>query len=246
MKYLGSKSRISKFILPLVLQNRYPHQYYVEPFAGGMNMMENVRGNRIASDKNIFLIEMWKSLTNSVVFPNEISKELYVEARTEYRNGTRENFTTAEIGWIGWMGSFNGKFYDGGYSGKTETRNYVTEQIRNTKKQIASLFGVEFQSGDYFDIIVPENSIIYCDPPYKNTTQYATSKNFDYDKFWNWVRTMTKKGHIVYVSEYSAPDDFISIWKKELINSMSLTTTTMAVENLFIHNTQDSQIKTFW
>lgn len=33
MKYMGSKSRIAKHILPIILKNRKDGQYYVEPFA---------------------------------------------------------------------------------------------------------------------------------------------------------------------------------------------------------------------
>jgi DNA adenine methylase len=81
------------------------------------------------------------------------------------------------------MGSFNGKFFDGGYSGKTDKRDYVDEQIRNTLKQVEFLKDAIFLCNDYSYLDVPDNSIIYCDIPYKNTTQYATSKNFNYDNF---------------------------------------------------------------
>ncbi len=34
---MGSKARIANEILPIVLESRSVDQYYVEPFAGGMN-----------------------------------------------------------------------------------------------------------------------------------------------------------------------------------------------------------------
>ena len=37
MKYMGSKSRIANEILPIILKNRKPNQYYVEPFCWGCN-----------------------------------------------------------------------------------------------------------------------------------------------------------------------------------------------------------------
>ena len=49
MKYVGSKRRYIKEILPLILSNREKGQYYVEPFVGGFNVMEHVNGNRIAA-----------------------------------------------------------------------------------------------------------------------------------------------------------------------------------------------------
>jgi len=245
MKYMGSKSRIAKFILPIILHNRVENQYYIEPFAGGMNIIDKVVGYRIASDKNVYLIEMWKLLVTGYTFPI-ITKELYNAARMEFNNKTNVEFTDAEIGWIGWMGSFNGRFFDGGYSGKTETRDYIDEQIRNTEKQIPNLLNVEFKSGNYNEITIPNDSIIYCDIPYKGTKQYSTSKNFDYDEFWEWCRDMSKKGHKVFISEYSAPDDFKCVWEMEVTNSMSTANTYKPMERLFIHTSQKEKIHKFF
>ena len=71
---------------------------------------------------------------------------------------------------------------------------------------------VEFKSLYYDKLEIPTKSIIYCDPPYKGTTK--NYNEFDNDKFWEWVRRMSKQGHEVYVSEYEAPTDFECIWKK--------------------------------
>lgn len=235
MKYMGSKNRISKFILPIILKDR-TDECYVEPFVGGCNMIDKVDGNRIASDKNKYLISMWKGLQNESHRPTHISRELYVSARTEYNNKTNNQFDDFMIGWIGWMGSFNGRFYDGGYSGheagKTK-RNYIDEQIRNTEKQIESIRGIDFRTGSYDELEIPNNSIIYCDIPYKDTKQYSTSKDFDHDKFWQWCRDMSSNGHKVFISEYQAPNDFNCIWEKEVTNSMNTSKTYKPTEKLF-------------
>lgn len=233
MKYMGSKNRIAKEIIPIITKNRTADQYYVELFCGGLGTMDKVGGKRIASDKNKYLIAMWKGLQQRRERPHEIPKELYVRARQEYNQKTNIEFDDFMIGWIGWMGSFNGRFFDGGYSGKTEKRDYVDEQIRNTEKQLDLLLGIDFRSGSYDEIEIPENSIIYCDIPYLGTKQYATSKDFDHDKFWEWCRIMTRKGHQVFISEYHAPDDFECVWSKTVTNSMNTTLTHKAVEKLF-------------
>lgn len=117
MKFLGSKARICKDILPIILKNRNVNTWYVEPFAGGMNSICEVEGNRIANDNNKYLIEMWKGLLMNKNRPYEIPKDLYDKARIEYHNGTNIEFDDFTIGWIGYMGSANGRFFDGGYSG---------------------------------------------------------------------------------------------------------------------------------
>lgn len=235
MKYMGSKNRIANEILPIILKDRKENQWYVEPFCGGLGTFDKVKGNRIGADKNKYLIAMWKGLQENRDKPMDIPKELYSKARNEYNNGTNIEFDDFLIGWIGWMASFNGRFFDGGYSGKTTTRDYIDEQIRNTLKQVELLDGVLFTSKDYFELEIPINSIIYCDIPYKDTKQYSTSKNFNHDNFWQWCRDMANQGHQVFISEYQAPDDFICVWSKKVTNSMNTTLTYKPVERLFVY-----------
>lgn len=90
---------------------------------------------------------------------------------------------------------------------------------------------VETSSMSYADYKYRDGDVVYCDPPYKNTHDYGIQ--FDTDAFWDWVRT---RNYPVYVSEYQAPEDFVSIWSKEkrsLINSKGLSKP--VVEHLFIH-----------
>ena len=152
MKYMGSKNRIAKEIIPIMLNYRKKDQWFIDLFCGGCHIIQNIDGNRIANDKNKYLIAMWKGLQEDRERPKIISKELYSKARTEYNNGTNIEFDDFMIGWIGWMGSYNGRFFDGGYSGHnvgSTNRNYIDEQIRNTESQIESLKGVRFYSNDY-------------------------------------------------------------------------------------------------
>ena len=234
MKYMGSKNRIAKHILPIILKDRKENQYYVEPFVGGANMIDKVDRNRIGADSNEYLIAMWQGLQENKSRPYLIEKELYNKARDFFNKSEYSTFDKFMIGWIGWMGSYNGRFFDGGYSGHlVGKRDYITEQIRNTEAQISKIKEVHFVYSSYDKLEIPNNSIIYCDIPYKDTKQYASSKNFNYDNFWNWCRDMGKKGHQVFVSEYIAPDDFECIWEMEVTNSMNTTKTYKPVEKLF-------------
>ncbi len=239
MKYMGSKNRIVNEIIPIMLEHRKSNQWFVDLFCGGCHIIQNVDGKRIANDKNKYLIAMWKGLQENKDRPYIISKELYSRARTEYNNNTNIEFDDFMIGWIGWMGSYNGRFFDGGYSGHNAGktgRNYVGEQIRNTESQVAYLTNVKFFSKDYSEFEFKEYCLIYCDIPYKDTKQYVTSKDFDYDKFFDWCRNMSKDGHTIFVSEYQAPKDFKCIWQKEVTNSMNQIKTYKPIEKLFILN----------
>ena len=74
---------------------------------------------------------------------------------------------------------------------------------------------------------------MYCDIPYFNTKQYETSKDFDYENFYNWCRE-NKSKYQIFISEYQMPDDFKCIWSKEVTNSMNTTKTYKPTEKLFI------------
>ena len=84
---------------------------------------------------------------------------------------------------------------------------------------------------DYRNYVYHDGDVVYCDPPYAGTNGYG--REFDHEAFWQWCRT---RAFPVYVSEYRAPEDFISIWCKEkrrLFNHRVLSTN--AVEHLFLH-----------
>lgn len=134
MKYLGSKSRIAKEILPLILADRKEGQYFVEPFCGGCNVTAEVSGNRIANDYNQYLVAMFRGLLSGAAYPEKINRELYNDVRACFRSGS-DKYDIGFIGWVGFMASYNGRFFDGGYSGavvtaKGNTRDYISEQIK--------------------------------------------------------------------------------------------------------------------
>lgn len=237
MHYLGGKTRIAKEILPIILADRKEGQYFVEPFCGGCNVTDKVSGNRIANDYNEYLIAMFVGLLSGENYPEQIGRELYDDARACFRSGS-DKYDLGFIGWVGFMASYRAKFF-GGYSGdsvgnKRKPRYFIPEAVRNIKRQVPKLRGVEFRSGDYRNLQIPEESIIYCDPPYMGTTGYTDGLN--YDEFWQWCRERVYDGHKVYISEYQAPDDFITIWEKPIQNCISLDK--KATERLFIYEGQ--------
>ena len=90
---------------------------------------------------------------------------------------------------------------------------------------------IETSNVSYADYKYRDGDVVYCDPPYKNTQDYGIK--FDSDSFWEWSRT---RDYPVYVSEYQAPDDFVSIWSKEkrsILNDKSPTAP--RTEHLFVH-----------
>jgi DNA adenine methylase len=216
MKYMGSKNRVAKHILPIMLKERQFAQAWVEPFVGGANMIDKVGGVRIGADKNEYLCALLDALSKGYT-PEKVSKNEYSRVRKN-----KENYPMKYVGWCGIGCSYSGKWF-GGFAGETKTkggmRDYQQEAINNVLKQAPKLEGVEFIGCSYDDLEIPPMSIIYCDPPYEGTTKYKD--DFDHAKFWQWCRDMASAGHIVFVSEYNAPSDFTCVWEQEFSSSLS-------------------------
>lgn len=229
---MGSKSRHVKEILPIILSKRKsPNQAYVEPFVGGANVIEHVKGVRIAGDAHPELIAMLKALQKGWIPPSHVSEDDYTLIKQFPRN-----YPIELVGFVGFGCSFSGKWWGGyarGNSSNGKPRNYCNESKRNVLKQAPTLKGIKFYNLPYYELPLYPNSIIYCDPPYANTTKYK-SGDFNHDKFWQWCRNKVAEGHLVYVSEYNAPKDFICVWEKKVNSSLTQNTgSKKAVEKLF-------------
>lgn len=72
MKYMGSKNRHAKDLLPIILKDRRDDQWYVEPFVGGFNMIDKVPGLRLANDSHYYLIELFRAIQNGLVVMQEV------------------------------------------------------------------------------------------------------------------------------------------------------------------------------
>jgi hypothetical protein len=85
---------------------------------------------------------------------------------------------------------------------------------------------------DYKAVELPQDATIYCDPPYRGTTQYKSS-TFDFNVFDAWLNDIDR---LVIVSEYSAPRNFVCVASREkgvLMNGKGQDAT--VTEGLFVH-----------
>ena len=125
MKYQGSKDKIAKYILPFIMRDRKPDQWYVEPFVGGANMIDKIHGNRIGSDVNDYVIEALKLIRdNPQSLPkskNDANEEIYKTIRKI--NG----YSKGLIGYYGFALSFGGKWFGGWCRDAQHKRDYVEE-----------------------------------------------------------------------------------------------------------------------
>ena len=56
----------------------------------------------------------------------------------------------------------------------------------------------------YEQVVIPPDSVIYCDIPYEGTNKYNKAENFDYERFYTWAESQTAP---VFISSYQMPTD---------------------------------------
>lgn len=102
-----------------------------------------------------------------------------------------------------------------------------------------SLDALTWSATDYQDVPIPENSVIYCDIPYKGTNRYAgKGADFDYDCFYQWALRQTQP---IFISSYDMPkEDFKVIAEYSRTDTLSATNNSLRVtERIFIPRTQE-------
>lgn len=226
MKYVGSKNKLKKELVPII-QSYITNETkgYLEPFVGGANMIDKIKcDKKIGLDIHKELVDLLKyvqDLDNEL--PNGILKEEYLNVRDN-----KQNFQNWYVGLVGFCGSYNAKWF-GGYAGECKTkggvRHYDQEAIRNIEKQRESLKGIHFGNMSFLEIPkgLLSGYVVYCDPPYRDTTEYKDS-GFPYDEFYDWCVELSKS-NVVLISEYWMPnelykdgkykDKFECIWSKK-------------------------------
>ena len=103
-----------------------------------------------------------------------------------------------------------------------ETKNVESlaqqENLLRSKSITASNISITSVSYDEIDLPNPAETVIICDPPYRNTQGYQVE--FDNDKFEQWCIDKAREGYEVFVCEYNIENPaFEEVWSKEVINT---------------------------
>lgn len=118
-----------------------------------------------------------------------------------------------------------------------ETDNNV-ERVKNLRS--LSNFDIRGKCGDYSAVTIEQNSLIYCDIPYRNTTEYIVG-SFDHHKFYDWA--LAQKS-LVVISEYDMPEpDFIPVAGVRLRCQLQSGSGNEKIEKMFIPKKQWDKYK---
>ena len=118
------------------------------------------------------------------------------------------------------------------YSSKEHGRIISLERIKrlreiaNSKKDVKAELTIS--NLDYQSVEIPENAVVYCDIPYKDTRGYEylgktiNNKNFfNHLDFYEYCYKLKEKGIQVFISEYDMPSTFKVVWQKNLFCSFN-------------------------
>jgi DNA adenine methylase len=213
VQYMGGKARIAKDLARVMLELTPQRGTYLEPFLGGCHVLPLMAPHfdlSIASDVMPDVAMLWRDALAGWTPPTEVTREMYAELRHAEPSALR--------GFVGFGCSFGGKWF-GGYASDngrqlSYANGYAPVAAKAVLRQITSLDPARtvIRQRDYRDHAPAVGTVVYCDPPYANTTSYAGAPAWDADVFWSTMATWVAAGAIVFVSEYSAPADWIPVF----------------------------------
>lgn len=139
-------------------------------------------------------------------------------------------------------------FKNGYKLGDKEKRNNLIKQFKNDNniqdrfelqqleqlqrlERLQQLERLEIQNKSYEDVIIDtpiDETIIYLDPPYKNTAQYQCK--LDYEKLYEWIKNHKYK---IYISEYNLDDKFYLCKEWQHRSRLSQITNNLVKEGLY-------------
>ena len=239
MSYVGGKARKCDHILSMLNNPSFDGMDYLEPFVGYGHILRRIAKKKsyTASDANELLIALLKGIQNRQVVPS-ISEKEYLKLKHDNKNKSFRRAVAA------FAYSYKGMQFTG-YFDKRRGRSYADEQKRYYRllQDNEQFRRTRLKRADYASLN-PSNVLIYCDPPYANTTGYNQGDRFDNNKFWSVMRQWSKK-NIVFVSEYKAPPDFKCVACCKKYNQLSPTgNPSIRMERLFVHSSIAHKIPT--
>lgn len=172
MKYMGSKNRIAKHLLPIMLDECEKHGItkWVEPFVGGANMIDKVPDTfkRIGYDLNDHTIHALIDIREQ---PEKLFDSFSKELRDFHKKGKAKSlYSHACI-----VTSF-GADLNGGYAREkgSDDTTFCGYGKRNALKQSPKIQNVDFICDSYENLSF-ENCLIYC---FNENTELLTDKGW--------------------------------------------------------------------
>ncbi|MBS5989573.1 MULTISPECIES: DNA adenine methylase [Anaerococcus] len=96
--------------------------------------------------------------------------------------------------------------------GGTEALRIQTLERLAMLETLKAIPSLEISNKDYKEFSEIKDSIIYLDPPYKDTKKVYKHNNLNYEEFYSWCEDMSKD-NIVLISGYEMPKNFECVYE---------------------------------
>lgn len=198
LPYHGGKTRIAPKVAAVLDHSACEH--YCEPFAGGLAVLFQCRNRRVETinDKTDAVIAFWDTMAHC---PEKFyalaqargihSESLYLHSR-EIVKGNLVPESRVELAWALWycsttsfgkrLGSGYGYAVGAGYSGGATS---LDSRIDHLIKHVERIKRFQIFNRCALDLIATmchEDVVLYCDPPYVDTTTSAAYSDFTTDE----------------------------------------------------------------
>ena len=102
-------------------------------------------------------------------------------------------------------------------------------------ERLESLERLKITSLSYDEIDIPDDAVVYCDPPYhaSDNSLYEGTARFDHNAFYDWCVRVSKTNPI-FISEYSIEDDrFEIVAEKQKLTRLASSKSFNVTERLY-------------
>lgn len=227
MMYQGGKTKLAPRLRDVMLATTDCRSRYVEPFLGSAAvaelMVEHFDSAEL-SDAMPDIAHLWRAAASGWIPPDHLTREEYAALRSSEPSALRA--------FAGFPCSFGGKWF-AGYAPRAD-RNYAAQGSRSIARRGPRLAAATIERRGYEVVSAVAGDVIYCDPPYADTTGYGGVGRFDSEAFWRTADEWAQAGAVVFVSEYSAPDSWVPILEIDRHSPMAIGSAARAVERLYV------------
>lgn len=218
MQYMDGKFRQSSVIVDYIKSNSDNINTYVEPFCGMVSVaskLTNHFDNIILADNNEFIILLLKSLMDDTFVKYEPVNQEQIERdyktfsicrKLDIQDIKNMDINLSMVAYWGHGMSFGGKWFAGlARSIRDDAINPSMPHVKRAnnsllkiQKSLKMVKNLEIIHSSYDLLEIPDNSIVYLDPPYVDRVKaHGTKTKFNHDKFWDWVRFKSAKTKMI-------------------------------------------------
>ena len=247
MNYVGSKTRIASQIIRVIMDNYRPN--YIELFCGGCNVARHLPTNQFNITLNDISTELISLLQIS---QSGWRPPLERPTKDEWYRLLKGN-DPAMRGYAQFLFTYRSRQSYYAIDENSKIHTTYKDNVLAFNKTISQLLAnktIQFTNHSCFDFSFtdypPNETIIYCDPPYENTGHdydLSADNKFNHKDFWQLMRELQDKGYLTLTSEIQAPKDFTPIVERKLTHIINSNNYKRITERLFTYSKYLDKVK---